>query len=106
MIAAQQDNVTPGRHTTLFVTNGSLVTKPGNGIVVSGIVAVVFVGLACLALVACASVVSILLAIADGRRTEMALRMALGAGAPRLAAMLAHRIADARRRGRRGSRAR
>jgi predicted permease len=89
VIAAQQDKVTPGRHTAVFVTNGSLVSRPGNGIVVSGIVAVVFVGLACLALVACASVVSILLAIADGRRTEMALRMALGAGAPRLAAMLA-----------------
>ena len=88
VIAAQQDNATHGRHTTVFVTNGSLVASPGNGIVVSGIVAVVFVGLACLALVACASVVSILLAIADGRRTEMALRMALGAGAPRLAAML------------------
>jgi ABC-type antimicrobial peptide transport system permease subunit len=89
VIAAQQDIATPGRHTAVFVTNGSLVARPGNGIVVSGIVAVVFVGLACLALVACASVVSILLAIADGRRTEMALRMALGAGAPRLAAMLA-----------------
>jgi putative ABC transport system permease protein len=89
VIAAQQDKVTPGRHTAVFVTNGSLVSRPGNGTVVSGIVAVVFVGLACLALVACASVVSILLAIADGRRTEMALRMALGAGAPRLAAMLA-----------------
>ena len=88
VIAAQQDNVTPGRHTAVFVTNGSLVARPGNGLVVTGIVAVVFVGLACLALVACASVVSILLAIADGRRTEMALRMALGAGAPRLAAML------------------
>jgi len=88
VIAARQDNATPGRHTAVFVTNGSLVTRPGNGIIVSGIVAVVFVGLACLALVACASVVSILLAIADGRRTEMALRMALGAGAPRLAAML------------------
>src|SRR6185369_4979530 len=79
---------TPGRHTGLFVTNGSLITNPGNGIIVSGIVAVVFAGLACLAVVACASVLSILLAIAHGRRTEMALRMALGAGAPRLAAML------------------
>ena len=88
VIAAQQDIATPGRHTAVFVTNGSLVARPGNGLMVTGIVAVVFVGLACLALVACASVVSILLAIADGRRTEMALRMALGAGAPRLAAML------------------
>ncbi|HEY2854456.1 MAG TPA: ABC transporter permease [Gemmatimonadaceae bacterium] len=88
VIAAQQDQLTAGRHSAVFVSDGSLITKPGNGVVVSGILAVVFVGLACLALVACASVVSILLAIAHGRRTEMALRMALGAGAPRLAAML------------------
>src|SRR4029077_3022241 len=70
------------------VTDGSLFAAPGNGVIITGILGVVFVGLACLALVACASVVSILLAIAHGRRTEMALRMALGAGAPRLAAML------------------
>jgi putative ABC transport system permease protein len=88
VIAAQQDRATPGRHTGLFVTNGSLIANPGNGIIVSSIVAVVFAGVACLAVVACASVLSILLAIAHGRRTEMALRMALGAGAPRLAAML------------------
>lgn len=88
VIAAQQDAVTPGRHTGVFVTDGSIVARPGNGIVVGGTVVVVFIGLACLALVACASVVSILLAIAHSRRTEMALRMALGAGAPRLATML------------------
>jgi predicted permease len=87
VIAAQQDRLIGGRHSAVFVTDGSLITKPGNGLVVTGILVMVFVGLACLALVACASVVSILLAIAHGRRTEMALRMALGAGAPRLAAM-------------------
>jgi putative ABC transport system permease protein len=89
VVAAQQDRLTPGRRSAVFVSDGSLIAKPGNGAVISGILAVIFVGLACLALVACASVVSILLAIAHGRRTEMALRMALGAGGPRLAAMLA-----------------
>jgi hypothetical protein len=89
VIAAHQDQSTPGRHTTLFVTDGSLAMQPGNGLAVATTVGVVFVALGCLALVACASVVSILLAIAHGRRTEMALRMALGAGAPRLAALLA-----------------
>lgn len=88
VISAQQDRLTKGRHSTVIVTDGSLINKPGNGLVVTGVLAVVFIGLACLALVACASVVSILLAIAHGRRAEMALRMALGAGAPRLAAML------------------
>jgi predicted permease len=88
VVAAQRDAVTPGRHTGVFVTDGSIVARPGNGVVVGGTVVVVFIGLACLALVACASVVSIVLAISHSRRTEMALRMALGAGAPRLAAML------------------
>jgi predicted permease len=88
VIAAQQDKAKGGRQSGVFVTDGSMVARPGNGIVVASIVAVIFVGLACLALVACASVVSILLAIAHSRRTEMALRMALGAGAPRLAGML------------------
>ena len=88
VIAAHQDGLIGGRHSAVFVSDGSLITQPGNGLVVTGILAMVFVGLACLALVACASVVSILLSIAHGRRTEMALRMALGAGAPRLAAML------------------
>ncbi len=88
VIAAQQDKAKPGRRSAVFVTDGSLVANPGNGLIVSSIVAVVMIGLACLALVACASVVSILLAIAHSRRMEMALRMALGSGAPRLAAML------------------
>jgi len=89
VIAAQQDHLRPGRRTGVVVTDGSLVARPGNGLIIGSTVAVVFVAVACLALVACASVVSILLAIAHSRRTEMALRMALGAGAPRLAAMLA-----------------
>jgi predicted permease len=88
VIAAQQDQLRSGRRTGVFVTDGSVIAEPGNGLVVGSIVAVVFVAVACLALVTCASVVSLLLAIAHTRRVEMALRMALGAGAPRLAAML------------------
>jgi predicted permease len=90
VIAARQDRLpgSSGRRTEVFVNDGSRIAAPGNGLVLGSILAVIFVGLACLALVATASVVSILLAIAHSRRTEMALRMALGAGAPRLAAML------------------
>lgn len=89
VVATQQDLLKSGRRTSLFVSDGSLLDKPGNGLVVTGIVALVFAGLACLALVACANVVSILLAIAHARRPEMVLRMALGAGARRLGGMLA-----------------
>ena len=89
VIAGQQDAASAGRHTQIFITDGSLLGSPGNGVIVTGIVALVFVVLACLALVAFANVVSILLAIAHARQREMALRMALGAGAPRLAGMLA-----------------
>jgi putative ABC transport system permease protein len=89
IIAAQQDVASPGRRTAVVITDGSIIDKPGNALVVSGTMAAVFVGLACLALVAFANVVSILLAIAHVREREMALRMALGAGAPRLAGMLA-----------------
>jgi len=89
VIAAQQDRLSPGRRSAVFVTDGSLLAKPGNGLVVTGVVALVFAGLACLALVACANIVSILLAVAHARRSEMVLRMALGAGATRLGGMLA-----------------
>jgi putative ABC transport system permease protein len=88
VLAAQQDGIHHGRHTVTFVTDGSMLNRPGNTAAVLTIVAFVFVALACLALVACANVVSLLLAVAHTRHTEMALRMALGSGSARLARML------------------
>ena len=88
VLAAQQDGIHHGRHTMVVVTNGSMVDQPGNTSAVLTIVAFVFVALACLALVACANVVSLLLAVAHTRHVEMALRMALGSGSARLARML------------------
>ena len=88
VLAAQQDAIHHGRRTTVLVTDGSMVDRPGNTAAVLTIVAFVFVALACLALVACANVVSLLLAVAHTRHVEMALRMALGSGSARLARML------------------
>jgi putative ABC transport system permease protein len=88
VLAAQEDRVHHGRRTTVQVTDGSLLDKPGNTSAVMTIVALVFVALACLALVACANVVSLLLAVAHTRHVEMAVRMALGSGSARLARML------------------
>jgi hypothetical protein len=101
VLAAQQDGIYHGRRTTVLVTDGSMVDRPGNTAAVLTIVAFVFVALACLALVACANVVSLLLAVAHTRHVEMALRMALGSGSGRLARMLLHgnaRVGSDRRR--------
>jgi len=88
VLAAQQDAIHHGRRTVVTVTGGSMLDRPGNTTAVLTIVAFVFIALACLALVACANVVSLLLAVAHARHVEMAVRTALGSGSARLARML------------------
>jgi predicted permease len=88
VLVTQQDVLHHGRRSSVLVTDGSMLTQPGNGIAILTIVALVFLALACLATVVCANVTSLLLAVAHTRRVEMALRMALGSGSARLARML------------------
>ena len=88
VLAAQQDVVQHGRRTSVIVTDGSMVNRPGNAFAILSIVALVFAALACLSLVACANVVSLLLAVAHTRHVEIALRMALGSSSARLTRML------------------
>ena len=88
VLAARQDRLRPGRHTVPWITDGSLLQKPGNTAVVVAVVALTLAALTCLALVACSNVVSLLVARADARQREMAMRTALGADGPRLVRML------------------
>jgi predicted permease len=88
VLAARQDRLHPGRRTVAWVTDGSLLQKPGSAGVVVAVVALTLAALTCLALVACSNVVSLLLARADARQREMAMRTALGATGTRLVRML------------------
>ncbi len=88
VLATQQDVLHHGRRSSVLVTDGSMLNQPGNSTAILTIVALVFLALACLALVACANVTSLLLAVAHTRHVEMALRMALGSGSARLSRML------------------
>lgn len=88
VLAARQDRLHPGRRTVAWITDGSLLQKPGNAAIVVAVVALTLAALTCLALVACSNVVSLLLARADARQREVALRTALGASGTRLVRML------------------
>ncbi|MBO0858440.1 MAG: ABC transporter permease [Chloracidobacterium sp.] len=88
LIARRQDQLQPGRKTTMVLTNGSLIEEPTLRAKVFWVPWLIMGALSLLLLITCVNVTLLLLAKATARRKEMAIRLALGAGRRRLARML------------------
>ncbi len=89
LIQSQQDRMIPGRKTMLQVTNGSLSQDPQDRLLALIVVPLIMGPMVLLLLVACTNVTVLLLSRAAARRSEIAIRLTLGAGRSRLLRMLA-----------------
>lgn len=88
LLASQQERLHPGRYTSLFVTDGSAVQEPVEGVRMIWVVTVILGALTIFVLIVCVNVAMLLLSRAAARRQEIAVRLALGASRWRLIRML------------------
>ena len=88
-IERQQDRLISGRRTTVQVTNGSMFQNPDERSLGLIVMSLVMGPMILILLVACTNVTMLLLARSSARRSEMAVRLALGAWRGRLLRMLA-----------------